>query len=459
MPASLHLLERAISFWKNGQNSEARKIFETIIYNDRQNENAWLWYIYTAETNREKIAALENFLKIFPENSVGKKVLATLRAESLQPEKIKLETTINLGEAENVHAVRSRPTQSVQSVHRPISSVYLWTLVSLGLCFILVSSSVFLSRYKSLQSSNRELTNSNRLITDENTRLNRDIQMLNDQIEGQIDQYNGLVTEYDSLNTEYSILWGNYQTLYDEQTQLLENYNTLMGDYSLLNNIAIKPPYIVVHDRQVDTTFYDADGQLTTWTTPFAGLEDAIENGGYMRRLIVDENTRTYSVENLDGDPLWLRDFSVFITPDTFLNVIPQLYYKSSNPYDFLYRLWYMIGQLSNYASEELETPRYSLETLLAGGGDCEDLSILMVSMIKAAPVNWFVDLVYVDADNINAPQKANHVVVYVNTGKETYIIETTSDQEMLPYYNGITGWLASELIRDVGNLRPVYLR
>ena len=301
--------------------------------------------------------------------------------------------------------------------------------------------------------------NSNQLMTDENTQLHQNIQMLDSKINGQIVQYNGLVAKYNSLNSEYSILWANYQTLYEVQAQLLENYNALIGDYNVLNNIAIKPPYIVVHDRQVDTTFYDTDGQLTTWATPFAGLEYAIENGGNMRRMIVDENTRTYGVKNLDGDHLFLRDFSVFITPDTFRNVIPQLYYKSSSPYDFLYRLWYMIGQLSNSTSEELETPRYSLETLLAGGGDCEDLSILMASMIKAAPVNWFVDLVYVDADNINDPQRANHVVVYVDTGNETYVIETTSDQEMLPYYNGITDWLASRLITAIDNPQPVYLR
>jgi hypothetical protein len=117
-----------------------------------------------------------------------------------------------------------------------------------------------------------------------------------------------------------------------------------------------------------------------------------------------------------------------------------------------------MIGQLANYASEDTETPRYSLETLLAGGGDCEDLSILLASMIKAAPVDWYVDLVYIDSVNINNPQEPDHVVVYVDTGRESFILEATNDQTMLPYTSGVTGWLARDL-HNHGEILPVHLR
>ena len=105
-----------------------------------------------------------------------------------------------------------------------------------------------------------------------------------------------------------------------------------------------------------------------------------------------------------------------------------------------------MIGQLAHYADEDLETPRFSLETLLAGG-------------VQAAPVDWYVDLVYVDSDNINNPQIPDHVVVYMNTGQETFIVETTSNQTMLPYGNGVTGWLARQLDSADDQIYPVYLR
>jgi hypothetical protein len=273
-----------------------------------------------------------------------------------------------------------------------------------------------------------------------------------------VEEYNGLVNQYNTLNNEYSILRGNYDSLYAEHTQLIDRYNTLVGDYNFLNDIAIKPPYIVVHDRMVDATFYDTDGQLVTWSTPFAGLEHDIELGSFMRSLIVDGGWETTLVYNNAKDPLLVRDFSTFVTPDAFQDVIPEIYQSSPSPYDFIYRLWYMIGQLSHYTGEIEETPRYPLETLLAGGGDCEDLSILLASMIKAAPVDWYVDLVYVDSENINDPISPDHVVVFVNTGYETFIVETTSDQVMQPYTEGVTGWLVGNFNLSSESRYPVWL-
>ncbi len=64
MSMSTHLLECATGLWKSGKEIEAHKLFETVIYNDRRNKGAWIWYIYTLGTNQEKTAALENFLTI-----------------------------------------------------------------------------------------------------------------------------------------------------------------------------------------------------------------------------------------------------------------------------------------------------------------------------------------------------------------------------------------------------------
>ena len=77
MSMSSHLLKRAIALWKSGEKTQARKIVETILYNDRENERAWVSYIFTRETNGEKIAALESFLDIFPAmQSPGRRLLA-----------------------------------------------------------------------------------------------------------------------------------------------------------------------------------------------------------------------------------------------------------------------------------------------------------------------------------------------------------------------------------------------
>ena len=431
----IYEIEHGIALWKKGQKTEARLVFNTIIKNDRRNENAWIWYIYSLETVGEKIAVLENFLRMFPNHKVGVKALENLRMDGRQNVPIQTHQKPNPQKNRKVDQAARRPLQSTRTVKRSGGSPILWLLTNTSVCFLLAGSTFLTSRYNSLLSEVQVLRSDNQVLTQNYSQLSQDFQSLNSTNLTLLSENNDLIGRQNSLNTEYSLL--------------SEKFTALTGSYTNLNTIALKPPYIFVHDRKVDATFYGADGQLISWVTPFSELEYDIENGAKTSSLIVDQNDQTTRVSRKDGSLVWIRDFSIFITPHTFKNLTPELYGKSATPYEFIHQAWYMIGQLSNYASEDIETPRYSLETLLAGGGDCEDLSILLASMIKAAPVDWYVDLVYVDRNNIHDPQEPNHVVVYINTGRETFIVETTDDQDMLPYDEGVTGWLAGNLQRE----------
>jgi FtsZ-binding cell division protein ZapB len=350
-------------------------------------------------------------LRIFPKHAIGRRALTTLKAKEAQQAGAQNNILAKIEKSKPVQQSSVVPMSRIPVNNKKGSGFVPWLLVFSGLCILLMSTIMLFRRYNSLRSENQRLVSSNQIITQNFEQLSRNYASLEAEHIGLSDQYNALVGQYESLNDSYSTLQGNYDslrnehsilrdnydTLFSEHNQLIEEYNALAGDYNLLNDIAVRPPYIVVHDRMVDTTFYDIDGQLITWTTPFAGLEYGIEHGSYMRGLIVDDEWKTTLVHTKDGEPVWIRDFSLFVTPATFEKVVPQLYAESSSAHQFIYQIWYMIGQLSSYASEDTETPRYSLETLLAGGGDCEDLSILFASLIQAAPVNWYVDLVYVD--------------------------------------------------------------
>ena len=152
---------------------------------------------------------------------------------------------------------------------------------------------------------------------------------------------------------------------------------------------------------------------------------------------------RTFPTRNLTtdaGETLVVLDYTKLVDSRVFAQVIPELYYESDSAEAFLHEVWGIATQLSLYSSEIEETPRYPLETFLAGGGDCEDTSILLASMIKSAPADWKVDLVYMDSDSPWSPEKANHVIVYVDTGLEDYFIETTNSQVMEPY-DWVRGW------------------
>ena len=167
-----------------------------------------------------------------------------------------------------------------------------------------------------------------------------------------------------------------------------------------------------------------------------------------IHRCVNHKITRFYLSEDdeitlsLGGKPMFdVIDFRPYVDSSYFTNWIPDLYYTSGSEEEFIQTVWGIVSQLTIYSSEITETPRYPLETLLAGGGDCEDTAILVASMLKAAPVDWEISLVYLDSHNPTAPVEPNHVVVFVKTASNQYYIETTSDTRMNPYPDGIHGW------------------
>ncbi|MEI7849293.1 MAG: hypothetical protein WCK35_26075 [Chloroflexota bacterium] len=492
---SSRMLERGIVLWKSDQKEPARLIFKAITRNDPTDETAWIWFIYTIEGNAEKISALESFLQIAPDNKKALITLEKLRALDASPAQVEVSESVASPEA--VQPERSEDLPLLEAARQDPRPVYIPSLpkqskklvpkfkskpmlglprffVLAGLICLVCAAYIIYDNFSKLkadyqaeQQARQELAGQYSQLQGKYTTLTTTYDNLDQQYTGLTTRFNDLDQQHTALITRFNDLTSEYTTTVDKFNILSGQFNSLNGDfnnltnnYNTLNNIAVKPPYIVVHDRVVDTTFYDTDGTLIKWTTPFDSLQSEIEAGNTQRRLIVDLNWDTTRVYTNAGDALNLRNFSSFVTPDIFRKVVPPLYQKSNNAYDYIYRIWYMVGQLSNYASEDLETPRYPLETLLAGGGDCEDLSILFASLIQAgAPSSWYVDLMYVDADHINNPETSNHVIVFIDTGHETFIVETTEDQVMQPYSTGVTGWLASRLKSSSQKIYPEYLR
>jgi cell division protein FtsL len=459
MPMSTHLLDRGIALWKEGHKEQARKIFETIVQNDMFNDNAWLWYVYSLDTKEEKIAALEEFLVLFPKHALGKKALAALKSGGARQIEMPPGLNSQPEETEAVRILKPLPRGDARPRQRIIRIATPWVIVGLVVCLIFSGATIFSSNYRSLRSRVKTLEAEKASLTSTNNQLNQNYQALVAEKSSLANSYSELNSRYVALGSGYSTLKGNYDSLYSEYTQLSQRYNTLVGNNTNPNNIAIEPLYILVYDRKVDTTFYDTNGQLITLSTPFSSLESAIENGTNLRRRINEENWLTVTVYTSYNDPLLIRDFSDFITPNTFSSVVTTLYRNSSNSYDFIYRMWYMVGQLASYSNNDLKTPHYAMETLLAGGGDSEDLAILFASLIRSAPVNWRVELVYIDTDSINNPQTPDHVAVYISSGQGTYIVDPTNNRELQPYHNGVTGWLGSDLQSTNGRIYPTQLR
>jgi len=267
-----------------------------------------------------------------------------------------------------------------------------------------------------------------------------------------VNEYDGLVAEHNKLVNDYNELSADYNELiahYDEYGQQVEEYKKQIEAY--LQNLpkllegAIVPPYILIKERKVDITFRNLDGNVEYWEIPAESLEAQIRVGWAMRD--VDISAMQYLGLNeianrFDSDSKYVNlvghgqylDYKPYVIKENFEPIASKFYSGHPDDESRIREVWNMVTQLNTYSKEIKETPRLPLETLLLGGGDCEDLAILTASMLRAMSANWSVQLVYMDADNPTDPKVINHVTVYVDTGSYTTFVESTSNSEMSPW-------------------------
>jgi len=443
---SSHLLERGISFWENGQKEQARSVFNAIIYNNRQNDTAWIWYIYSLDTNREKIAALETFLSMFPDHAAGKKALETLRAEQFKQTNLSnhapstvSKKTEGVREASSVLIQTAEPSQPGKSQSPP------WLLLMLGACLLLFGSMIFISRYTTLQKNYQTVQSNHELLLQNYSQLSGKYQVLQGDYQTlnsdwQILQSDFQTTKYNlqTLQDAYGALQAEHQSLQDSYTVLFDDYNNTSNSYSEFREIAIAPPYIYTREREVHLVFRKLDGSLLRWTISSEWLEYHLRRGDELRS---DLTYRLELYNKFTGETYHAVDDRDFVDSTPFTYLMADLYRNSPDDYTFIKEVWNIVAQLTAYTSEIQETPRFPMETLLSGGGDCEDHAILFASMILASPPAWTVEFTYMDGDNPTQPQTMNHVIVHVVTPSGTYPVEATSKYSINPYRQGIFGW------------------
>ena len=445
------LLSRGIQFIQTQRYADARILFHSVLSEEPKNKRAWAWYVETYIHPKEKAAAFAQFLDEFPGEYYAYKQYANL-LEALQRD-------AHIQADRQNHQIQFAEQELIESNQHHVAKQKQLKLLAMIVSLILVGL-ILLTNGFTLQKVN--------ILVNELSQVHYDFAVLDQVYQSLAAEYNLLNSRFSKLSTdyqelgvahtnlesehlvlvdEYNHLNANYHSLENQHAALQAAYSSLTGEHQALQNIAVVPPYISVHDRVIEMAFYDIRGSLIYWTTPFSNLEQSIIEGNQKRNSIFTWGLNTYRLYFDNGASFLAPDFSIFIAPGSFRSVIGDIYNQSASDEDFITQVWQIIGQLSNYASDvDGEIPRYPSETMLAGGGDCEDLSILFASMIQAAPVDWYVDLFYIDADNLSNPVDPNHVIVFINTGRQTYLIETTSDQEMRPFTNGVRGWLGSQM-------------
>ena len=183
-------------------------------------------------------------------------------------------------------------------------------------------------------------------------------------------------------------------------------------------------------ESDVALHFTDSKGNQYNWSVP---------SGQY------DHSYPKFSLTLDDGTILSVGDFRTYVKT-SFVNVIDQVYDNSINDEDFIYEVWYIVSKLTTYSIDIGEYPQYALETLARGGGDCEDMVILIADMLRSSShtKSWKIQMVIFDMNDHENTKTVNHVALKVDTGKEDFIIEATAqDKNTMGIWGGksINGW------------------
>ncbi len=269
-------------------------------------------------------------------------------------------------------------------------------------------------------------------------------------------QYNDLVREYNDLLQKHNDLVQQNNKYREDREQLiteLDKYEselkTAVEKYQneLTTSLerAIVPPYITMKGRKAIFAYRNLDNEIESWSWDVEVLESNTITGTFMRNLQISDMNRLglssiaqkftsgSKYVNLGGKTPSI-DLRPYIYKDNFLNVASNFYSRHTDDESRINEVWNIVTQLCPYVGELKDTPRLPLETLLFGGGDCEDVAILTASILKAMPSSWTVQLVYMDSDNPASYKTINHVSVFVDTGTFKTFVESTQKSIMSPY-------------------------
>lgn len=257
-------------------------------------------------------------------------------------------------------------------------------------------------------------------LNSENIKLQRKTQKLENQLA--------------NTKNQYSELYDTYLSLYEGQSEFrskVERYTEEVQEYFEVESLK---PKTIIYEQKVNWYVSDSKGNQYSWSMPIETYEF------YVR---VPEPLDTLRLNNPDtGDLYTVKDHTKFVRT-SFTNIIDGVYDNSKSDFDFAYEIWYIVSQLTTYSYDIGEDPRWALETLSRGGGDCEDTTILIADMLKSSKhtKDWEIKLVYFDAYNPQNPQGVNHIAVSINDGERNYILESTVKDTPYHWKDGVKGW------------------
>ncbi len=184
------------------------------------------------------------------------------------------------------------------------------------------------------------------------------VRQLEHELASLTEQYSRLLDNYSELESRYGKVWTEQPAALAETEQ------------------SLTVPYTSISDGKIAWVWKDRDGNVHKWV---------LSLDSYRSWSNTPKPYKTVSLQCNDSISTVL-DYRPYVHPDEFTEVIPSLYQQFSGEREFVQEAFNLVSQLTVYSEDIGEVPRWPIETLTEGRGDCEDLTILLASLLKAAP-------------------------------------------------------------------------
>jgi len=225
-------------------------------------------------------------------------------------------------------------------------------------------------QFEELQDSVDQLTSDYEDLTGEFNALTDDHEELNQQLQGLQDEHTELLGDQEELMSEYEALTEQYE-------QLQSEYETLLSDYeAAFGGLDISPETIPVLEK-LYTWEWDGVERSVTITVPEQLYDYYSEKERYQTT-----DYRGYLLHPLDDQYVeaLVYEFNLIQVDEGLTEEN-----KTDLVISFIQSMEYVLDADSKGLTEY---PRFPVETLVDGGGDCEDTGILMASLLEAMGYN-----------------------------------------------------------------------
>jgi archaellum component FlaC len=279
-------------------------------------------------------------------------------------------------------------------------------------------------------------------------------------------QYNTLSTEHAELTSEYNTLTGEYNDLQTEHSQLQTTYSNLQSSYNSLHT-----SYNSLQTRytNLDNDYNDLEDEYYSYVSGYEDLVSQVNvhsfHPSYAEQDLIDsadpdvadkvwDITGGWS-DTLDRDEYWADVKAMYDW------VVANIAYRADGYYPILpddprndLTLW----------DDMWQTPAQTLEL---GKGDCEDMSILLVSMIRCYNDDQYYTEVIVITGHaaVYLPFEDNQICIldpaghyYTNTGYPNYHIYDDTATEVNSWLNQWNIWAPEDAPHEINWIFSSYI-